>query len=157
MATKTATKTNRNAKATAKASTTKASNRCGQGSRSSRRRSDFRLLIYDTNWWKSFTHGLLLRWVIVDVCQSLAAKRKRIAVAASMQGALLFGTDHQVASRRERVSFKELQRRRKISNNVRDANFGVLFMPVSAKIGVQVELATNLVTMRGTSELMTPQ
>jgi len=36
------------------------------------------------------------------------------AVAASMQGALLFGTDHQVASRRERVSFKELQRRRKI-------------------------------------------
>jgi len=62
----------------------------------------------------SRTHGLLLRWVIVDVCQSLAAKRKRIAVAASMQGALLFGTDHQVASRRERVSFKELQRRGKI-------------------------------------------
>lgn len=36
------------------------------------------------------------------------------AVAASMQGALLFGTDHQVVSRRERVSFKELQQRRKI-------------------------------------------
>ncbi len=36
------------------------------------------------------------------------------AVTASMQGALLFGIDHQVVSRRERVSFKELQQRRKI-------------------------------------------
>jgi hypothetical protein len=35
------------------------------------------------------------------------------AVGASMQGALLFGTDIQGATRRERVSFKELQQRKK--------------------------------------------
>jgi len=35
------------------------------------------------------------------------------AVAASMQGALLFGTDRPSAPKRERVSFKDLQRRKK--------------------------------------------
>lgn len=35
------------------------------------------------------------------------------AVAASMQGALLFGTDHRPIERRERISFRELQKRRK--------------------------------------------
>ena len=34
------------------------------------------------------------------------------AVAASMQGALLFGTDTIQESRRKRLSFKELQQRR---------------------------------------------
>jgi len=36
------------------------------------------------------------------------------AVAASMQGALLFGTDVPSSPKRERVSFKELQRKKKI-------------------------------------------
>ena len=35
------------------------------------------------------------------------------AVAASMQGALLFGTDAEPIRRRERVSFKEMQRRKR--------------------------------------------
>ena len=35
------------------------------------------------------------------------------AVAASMQGALLFGTDGEPTRRRERVSFKELQKRKR--------------------------------------------
>ena len=35
------------------------------------------------------------------------------AVAASMQGALLFGTDVEPTRRRERVSFKELQKRKR--------------------------------------------
>lgn len=34
-------------------------------------------------------------------------------VAASMQGALLFGTDRPTAPKRERVSFRELQRRKR--------------------------------------------
>src|SRR6056297_3382610 len=35
------------------------------------------------------------------------------AVAASMQGALLFGTEQPSAPKRERVSFKDLQRRKR--------------------------------------------
>ena len=35
------------------------------------------------------------------------------AVAASMQGALLFGTDRLPSPKRERVSFKELQRKKR--------------------------------------------
>ena len=35
------------------------------------------------------------------------------AVAASMQGALLFGTDLPSVQRRDRVSFKEMQRRKR--------------------------------------------
>jgi hypothetical protein len=35
------------------------------------------------------------------------------AVAASMQGAVLFGTDGVVAAKRDRLSFKEMQVRRK--------------------------------------------
>jgi hypothetical protein len=35
------------------------------------------------------------------------------AVAASMQGVVLFGTDGEVAAKRERMSFKEMQKRRR--------------------------------------------
>ena len=36
-----------------------------------------------------------------------------LVVAASMQGVVLFGTDGEVAAKRERMSFKEMQKRRK--------------------------------------------
>jgi DNA-binding transcriptional regulator YbjK len=35
------------------------------------------------------------------------------AVAASMQGVVLFGTDGEIATKRERMSFKEMQKRRR--------------------------------------------
>jgi len=117
-----------------------------------------RHIIYDTNWWKSFTlarlavamgdrrclsvfgtqaetHRMFAEQVTAAYFIETEGRGRTVdewksrpeqpdnhwldclvgtAVAASMQGALLFGTDHQVASRRERVSFKELQRRRKI-------------------------------------------
>ncbi|TWU40178.1 Phage terminase large subunit (GpA) [Novipirellula aureliae] len=116
-----------------------------------------RHVIYDTNWWKSFTHARLAVAMGDRGCLSIfgdRAEQHRLfaeqvtaeyfvktegrgrtvdewkarpeqpdnhwldclvgcAVGASMQGALLFGTDNHVASRRERVSFKELQRRKK--------------------------------------------
>ncbi len=116
-----------------------------------------RHVIYDTNWWKSFTHARLAvamgdrgclsifgnqsethrmfaeqvtaeyfiktegRGRTVDEWKSRPEKPDNhwldclvgTAVAASMQGTLLFGTDTQCTNRRQRVSFKELQRRRK--------------------------------------------
>jgi hypothetical protein len=116
-----------------------------------------RHIIYDTNWWKSFTHARLAVAMGDRGCLSIFGDRPDMhrmfseqvtaeyyiktegrgrtvdewkarpeqpdnhwldclvgcAVGASMQGALLFGTDSQFASRRDRVSFKELQRRRR--------------------------------------------
>ncbi|TWU46452.1 terminase gpA endonuclease subunit [Rubripirellula reticaptiva] len=116
-----------------------------------------RHVIYDTNWWKSFTHARLAVAMGDRGCLSIFGDRAEqhrmfaeqitaeyfiktegrgrtvdewkarpeqpdnhwldclvgTAVAASMQGALLFGTDNQSANRRERVSFKELQRQKK--------------------------------------------
>jgi hypothetical protein len=116
-----------------------------------------RHVIYDTNWWKSFTHARLAVAMGDRGCLSIFGDRAEqhrmfaeqvtaeyfvrtegrgrtvdewkarpeqpdnhwldclvgCAVGASMQGALLFGTDIPAAPRRERVSFKEMQRRRR--------------------------------------------
>ncbi|MBB3205076.1 hypothetical protein FHS27_000843 [Rhodopirellula rubra] len=116
-----------------------------------------RHIIYDTNWWKSFTHARLAVAMGDRGCLSVygnQAETHRMfaeqitaeyfiktegrgrtvdewkarpeqpdnhwldclvgcAVAASMQGALLFGTDGAPTRRRERVSFKELQKRKR--------------------------------------------
>ncbi|QDT62400.1 Phage terminase large subunit (GpA) [Stieleria bergensis] len=116
-----------------------------------------RHVIYDTNWWKSFTHARLAVSMGDRGCLSIFGDRPDqhrmfaeqvtaeyfvrtegrgrtvdewkarpeqpdnhwldclvgSAVAASMQGALLFGTDRPSAPKRERVSFKELQRRKR--------------------------------------------
>jgi len=109
-------------------------------------------VIYDANWWKSFTHARLAVAMGDRVCLSVFVDRLEMhrmfaeylirtkgrgrtvdewkarpeqpdnhwldclvgsAVAASMQGALLFGADRPSAPKRERVSLKELQRRKK--------------------------------------------
>ena len=116
-----------------------------------------RHVIYDTNWWKSFTHARLAVAMGDRGCLSIFGDRPDqhrmfaeqvtaeyfvrtegrgrtvdewkarpeqpdnhwldclvgCAVAASMQGALLFGTDRPSAQKRERVSFKELQCRKR--------------------------------------------
>ncbi|MCC9654640.1 terminase gpA endonuclease subunit [Rhodopirellula halodulae] len=116
-----------------------------------------RHVIYDTNWWKSFTHARLAVAMGDRGCLSIfgdRADQHRMfaeqvtaeyyvrtegrgrtvdewksrpeqpdnhwldclvgsAVAASMQGALLFGTDMERASRRNRVSFREMQHRKR--------------------------------------------
>ncbi len=117
-----------------------------------------RHVIYDTNWWKSFTHARLAVAMGDRGCLSLFGSniethrmfaeqvtseyfvktegRGRTvdewkarpeqpdnhwldclvgsAVAAAMQGCVLFGTDGGVSQKRgDRVSFKELQRRRR--------------------------------------------
>ncbi|MCP4301072.1 MAG: hypothetical protein GY783_10845 [Gammaproteobacteria bacterium] len=117
-----------------------------------------RHIIYDTNWWKSFTHARLAVAMGDRGCLSIFGDRPDMhrmfaeqvtaeyyiktegrgrtvdewkarpeqpdnhwldclvgsAVAASIQGAVLFGTDGGFGERgRERVSFKELQRRRR--------------------------------------------
>ncbi|TWU19863.1 terminase gpA endonuclease subunit [Allorhodopirellula heiligendammensis] len=116
-----------------------------------------RHVIYDTNWWKSFTHARLAVAMGDRGCLSVFGDRAEqhrmfaeqitaeyfiktegrgrtvdewkarpeqpdnhwldclvgTAVAASMQGSLLFGTDNQAAILRERVSFKELQQRKR--------------------------------------------
>jgi hypothetical protein len=117
-----------------------------------------RHVIYDTNWWKSFTHARLAVAMGDRGCLSIFGDRPDqhrmfaeqvtaeyfvrtegrgrtvdewkarpeqpdnhwldclvgTAVAASMQGALLFGTDRPSEPKRARVSFKELQRRRRV-------------------------------------------
>lgn len=116
-----------------------------------------RHVIYDTNWWKSFTHARLAVSMGDRGCLSIfggQAETHRMfaeqvtaeyfiktqgrgrtvdewkarpeqpdnhwldclvgcAVGASMQGALLFGTDTRSTERRDRVSFKELQQRKR--------------------------------------------
>lgn len=116
-----------------------------------------RHIIYDTNWWKSFTHARLAVAMGDHGCLSIFGDRPEphrmfaeqvtaeyfvktegrgrtvdewkarpeqpdnhwldclvgTAVAASMQGALLFGTDVPSSPKRGRVSFKELQRKKK--------------------------------------------
>ncbi|WP_149495371.1 terminase gpA endonuclease subunit [Roseiconus lacunae] len=116
-----------------------------------------RHVIYDTNWWKSFTHARLAVAMGDRGCLSIFGDRPDqhrmfaeqvtaeyyvrtegrgrtvdewkarpeqpdnhwldclvgSAVAASMQGALLFGTDLATASRRARVSFRQLQRKKR--------------------------------------------
>ena len=116
-----------------------------------------RHVIYDTNWWKSFTHARLAAAMGDRGCLSIfgdRAEQHRMfaeqvtaeyfvktegrgrtvdewkprpeqpdnhwldclvgsAMAASMQGALLFGTDLPITPKRERVSFKEMQRRKR--------------------------------------------
>ena len=116
-----------------------------------------RHVIYDTNWWKSFTHARLAVAMGDRGCLSVFGDRPDMhrmfaeqvtaeyfiktegrgrtvdewkarpeqpdnhwldclvgcAVGASMQGALLFGTDLPAAPRRDRVSFKEMQRRKR--------------------------------------------
>lgn len=116
-----------------------------------------RHVIYDTNWWKSFTNARLAVAMGDRGCLSIFGDRpdqhrmfaEQItaeyfvrtegrgrtvdewkarpeqpdnhwldclvgsAVAASMQGALLFGTDVPSAPKRERLSFKDLQQRRR--------------------------------------------
>ena len=115
-----------------------------------------RHVIYDTNWWKSFTHARLAVAMGDRGCLSIFGDRAEqhrmfaeqvtaeyfvktegrgrtvdewkarpeqpdnhwldclvgCAVGASMQGALLFGTDIERAPSRKRVSFKELQQQR---------------------------------------------
>ena len=116
-----------------------------------------RHVIYDTNWWKSFTHARLAVAMGDRGCLSIFgtnAETHRMfaeqitaeyfvktqgrgrtvdewkprpeqpdnhwldclvgsAVAAAMQGCVLFGTDGQPSKRVERVSFKDLQRRKR--------------------------------------------
>ncbi|TWU54738.1 Phage terminase large subunit (GpA) [Rubripirellula tenax] len=116
-----------------------------------------RHVIYDTNWWKSFTHARLAVSMGDRGCLSVFGDRPDMhrmfaeqvtaeyyiktegrgrtvdewkarpeqpdnhwldclvgcAVAAAMQGALLFGTDNQATNRRDRVSFKDLQRKKR--------------------------------------------
>lgn len=116
-----------------------------------------RHVIYDTNWWKSFTHARLAVAMGDRGCLSIFGDRPDqhrmfaeqvtaeyfvrtegrgrtvdewkarpeqpdnhwldclvgCAVAASMQGSLLFGTDVPASPKRERVSFKDLQRRKR--------------------------------------------
>ncbi|QDV62472.1 Phage terminase large subunit (GpA) [Crateriforma conspicua] len=116
-----------------------------------------RHVIYDTNWWKSFTHARLAVAMGDRGCLSIFGDRPDqhrmfaeqvtaeyyvrtegrgrtvdewkarpeqpdnhwldclvgSAVAASMQGALLFGTDTSTLLTRERISFRDLQRRKR--------------------------------------------
>lgn len=116
-----------------------------------------RHVIYDTNWWKSFTHARLAVAMGDRGCLSIfgdrAAQHRMFAeqvtaeyfvktegrgrtvdewkarpeqpdnhwldclvgsaVAASMQGALLFGTDLPAAPKRKRLSFREMQNRKR--------------------------------------------
>ncbi|WP_413431758.1 terminase gpA endonuclease subunit [Crateriforma spongiae] len=116
-----------------------------------------RHVIYDTNWWKSFTHARLAVAMGDRGCLSIFGDRPDqhrmfaeqvtaeyyvrtegrgrtvdewkarpeqpdnhwldclvgSAVAASMQSALLFGTDIVVKRRSERVSFREMQQRKR--------------------------------------------
>ncbi|MEM9589509.1 MAG: terminase gpA endonuclease subunit, partial [Planctomycetota bacterium] len=118
------------------------------------RKRAIRHVIYDTNWWKSFTHARLAVAMGDRGCLSIfgdRAEQHRMfaeqvtaeyfvktegrgrtvdewkprpeqpdnhwldclvgsAVAASMQGALLFGTDLPVVPKRARVSFRDMQR-----------------------------------------------
>ena len=117
-----------------------------------------RHVIYDTNWWKSFTHARLAVAMGDRGCLSVFGDRAEqhrmfaeqitaeyfiktegrgrtvdewkarpeqpdnhwldclvgCAVGASMQGALLFGTDLLASPKRQRVSFRDLQRRKKV-------------------------------------------
>jgi len=121
------------------------------------RKRAIRHVIYDTNWWKSFTHSRLAVAMGDRGCLSIFGDRPDqhrmfaeqvtaeyfvrtegrgrtvdewkarpeqpdnywldclvgCAVGASMQGAMLFGADLPSAPRRERVSFKEFQRRKR--------------------------------------------
>ncbi|GAA4445995.1 terminase gpA endonuclease subunit [Novipirellula rosea] len=116
-----------------------------------------RHVIYDTNWWKSFTHARLAVAMGDRGCLSIFGDRPDqhrmfaeqataeyyvrtegrgrtvdewkarpeqpdnhwldclvgSAVAGSMQGALLFGTDVPAQPKRKRVSFSELQRKKR--------------------------------------------
>ncbi|MGB7328076.1 MAG: terminase gpA endonuclease subunit [Rubripirellula sp.] len=116
-----------------------------------------RHIIYDTNWWKSFTHARLAVAMGDHGCLSIFGDRPDqhrmfaeqitaeyfvktegrgrtvdewkarpeqpdnhwldclvgCAVGASMQGALLFGTDAERAPKTKRISFKEMQQRRR--------------------------------------------
>lgn len=116
-----------------------------------------RHVIYDTNWWKSFTHARLAVAMGDRGCLSVFGDRLDqhrmfaeqvtseyyvrtegrgrtvdewkarpeqpdnhwldclvgCAVGASMQGALLFGTDVPATPKRKRISFKEMQNRKR--------------------------------------------
>ncbi|TWT51046.1 Phage terminase large subunit (GpA) [Rubripirellula amarantea] len=116
-----------------------------------------RHIIYDTNWWKSFTHARLAVAMGDHGCLSIFGDRPEqhrmfaeqiiaeyfvktegrgrtvdewkarpeqpdnhwldclvgCAVGASMQGALLFGTDVAALAKRDRVSFRDLQRKKR--------------------------------------------
>jgi hypothetical protein len=116
-----------------------------------------RHVLYDTNWWKSFTHARLVVAMGDRGCLSVYGSQSEThrmfaeqitaeyfiktegrgrtvdewkarpeqpdnhwldclvgsAVAASMTGAILFGTDLPAMPKRDRVSFKELQRNKR--------------------------------------------